>query len=91
MTDGHILLINETLETAQQMQLQGVGGIWSLCAFNNDADLAFGALGGVYIAEVLNDEISQTEEIYLKSKKNNLLVATSWVTPHVYLINRNTE
>lgn len=100
MTDGNILLLeteNDDVQVHMEGRFRDIGGIWSICGCNQDQDLALGTIGGLFFVQIMDKQLLRTDEIYLEDKNvwnvveydQNKLACTSWVLPHVYLVDRN--
>ena len=58
MTDGFVLVLDTSshdVKTLIQSRFKEVGGVWCIEAINNDNDLAIGAIGGLFILQIIDN------------------------------------
>jgi len=106
MTDGHVIILGSDSDLPSQSQgtqiknaghLRDIGGIWSICAINNDTQLALGCISGMYILDIGVTSLTRTGEKYLEDGNIwnvveydvNKIACTMWNEPHIYTIDRN--
>jgi hypothetical protein len=51
MTDGNIVVLDcsPDVSVIVEKKFKEIGGIWTICAINNDSDLAVGAMSGLHV------------------------------------------
>ena len=54
MSAGNVIIFSASFEVKIQIEgcFKDLGGIWSITACNNDADLAIGTVGGLFILNI---------------------------------------